>query len=305
MLLVVAASSGSSPGRAGYKMAVAANGELSGSIGGGIMEVNLVEQSRAILTDPIAAHHLSPILIEQEHRKNSEHPSGMICSGRQTVIRKIIGPDELERVEVVITALKQGNEPSLIISESEFGTFPAEAPPQNFPLPNFERAGDTFRYIDKLGPKNELYIIGGGHCSLALSELISRLDFKITVFDDRPLLSTIVKNAFAHRVTIVDRYDLIGDQIVGGDNVYVVVMTLGYKTDEIVIRALLDKAFKFFGVLGSKAKMKTLLTALAKEGVSPEKLDRIHTPVGLRINSHTPEEIAVSIAAEIISVKNA
>jgi xanthine dehydrogenase accessory factor len=81
-------------------------------------------------------------------------------------------------------------------------------------------------------------------------------------------------------------------------------MTLGYKTDEIVIRALLDKTFKFFGVLGSKAKMKTLLTSLAKEGVSKEKLDRIHTPVGLPINSHTPEEIAVSIAAEIIGVKN-
>src|SRR4051794_9919688 len=79
-LLVVAQSHGSSPGRAGYKMAITENGGLMGSIGGGVMEVNLVEQARALLAG--AARDLAPILIEQEHRKNSDHPSGMICSGR-------------------------------------------------------------------------------------------------------------------------------------------------------------------------------------------------------------------------------
>ena len=82
-------------------------------------------------------------------------------------------------------------------------------------------------------------------------------------------------------------------------------MTLGYKFDEIVIRKLFDKNFKYFGVLGSKAKMKTLLKTLEKEGFDKEKIARIRTPIGLKINSHTPEEIAVSIAAEIIAVKNA
>jgi xanthine dehydrogenase accessory factor len=83
-----------------------------------------------------------------------------------------------------------------------------------------------------------------------------------------------------------------------------VVMTVGYKSDETVIGKLLGKKFKYFGVLGSRAKMKTLLKALAKEGFDKERLARIRTPVGLRINSRTPPEIAVSIAAEIIAVKN-
>lgn len=306
MLLVVAESSGSSPGRAGYKMAVSADGELCGSIGGGVMEVTLVEQSKAILSEPppAIAGCSTPILIEQEHRKNSEQPSGMICSGRQTVILKALGSNELEAVEVAITDLQQGEEPWLVISEVEFKTAPANTEPQNCPLPSFERMDDIFHYIDKLGPKNELYIIGGGHCALALSEVMSRLDFKIRVFDDRPDLSTLEKNRFAHHVTILNHYDLIEHQIWGEDNIYVVVMTLGYKSDEVVIRRLFDRNFKYFGVLGSKAKMKTLLSTFEKEGFDKDRINRIHTPVGLPINSHTPEEIAISIAAEIIAVKN-
>jgi xanthine dehydrogenase accessory factor len=89
-----------------------------------------------------------------------------------------------------------------------------------------------------------------------------------------------------------------------GDDNYVVVMTIGYAFDEVVIRKLFEKDYKYFGVLGSKAKMKMLLTKLEKEGFDKAKLKQIHTPIGLPINSHTPEEIAVSIAAEIIAVKN-
>ncbi len=307
MLLLVAQSSGSSPGRAGYKMAVAADGELMGSIGGGMMEVNLVEQSRALLSDPgaIATGFQPGQLVEQEHRKNAEHPSGMICSGRQTIILQTLGANELGAVEVLVADLRQGREPWLVISEIEFKAAPEETVEQNCPLPNFERVDNIFTYFDRLGPKNELYIIGGGHCALALSELMSRLDFKIRVVDDRPALNTLQKNDFAHQVTILEGYDLVGNQICDGDNVYVVIMTLGYKSDEIVIRSLFDRDFKYFGVLGSRAKMKTLLTALEKDGSPKERLDRIRTPIGLPINSHTPEEIAVSIAAEIISVKNA
>ena len=306
MLLVVAESSGSSPGRAGYKMAVAADGELCGSIGGGVMEVSLVEQNRATLSEPgaVATGFRQASIIEQVHQKNAANASGMICSGRQTVIRKELGPNETEAVDVLIADLQKGKEPWLVISEAEFKTAPDETQGQNYPLPTFERIDSIFSFSDKLGPKNELYIIGGGHCALALSEIMSRLDFKIRVFDDRPALNTLEKNDFANQITILNEYKYIGHQILGGDNVYVVVMTLGYRSDEIVIRHLFDHDFKYFGVLGSKAKMKTLLKTLEKEGFAKERLAQIRTPIGLPISSHTPEEIAVSIAAEIILVKN-
>jgi xanthine dehydrogenase accessory factor len=161
-----------------------------------------------------------------------------------------------------------------------------------------------FRYEERLGHKNDLYIVGGGHCALALSDLMSKMDFYIRLFDDRPELNTLDKNSFAHEKRVIDSYETIDEFVPSSPDAYVVVMTLGYKFDEIVIRQLIHKDFKYFGVLGSKAKMATLLRNLKAEGFPADRLDRIHTPIGLPINSHTPEEIAVSIAAEIISVKN-
>ena len=103
---------------------------------------------------------------------------------------------------------------------------------------------------------------------------------------------------------MLENYEDIAVFMPPGNNVYVVVMTLGYRSDEVVIRRLLDKNFKYFGVLGSAAKMKTLLDNLQKEGFPAQKLSQIGTPIGIPINSRTPEEIAVSIAAEIIAVKD-
>jgi xanthine dehydrogenase accessory factor len=136
-----------------------------------------------------------------------------------------------------------------------------------------------------------------------LSELMAKMDFYISLFDDRPHLNTIAKNEFADRKIVVENYEKIGDYVETGANVYVVVMTLGYQSDAAVMRNLIDRDFKYFGVLGSKAKMTTLLRELKNEGFPAEKLNRIRTPIGIEINSRTPEEIAVSIAAEIIRVK--
>ncbi len=301
MLLVVATSSGSSPGRAGYKMAVAANGELCGSIGGGVMEVNLVEHSRDLLSVASTADAYSK-LIEQVHQKNAEQPSGMICSGRQTVIVRQLTARDAKTVDAIIVAPENKELLSLTITQRSFAVGP---PKGGTPSTDFEKLSENeFIYTEKLGPTNELFIIGGGHCALALSEIASRLDFRISIFDDRPELNTIEKNRFADDITIIDGYEQIGDHISDGNNVYVVVMTLGYATDEIVIRSLFNKNFEYFGVLGSRAKMKTLLSTLEKEGFDKDRLPRIRTPIGVHINSHTPEEIAISIAAEIISVKN-
>jgi xanthine dehydrogenase accessory factor len=228
------------------------------------------------------------------------------------VIFKLMSPEDSPAVESVIDALGNHRPDVLTITAGDFTI----GPPNNAPTIEFygPRPGNNpkskiqnpkFQYTERLGLENELYIIGGGHCALALSELMSRMDFYISLFDDRPELNTIDKNRFAHRIQIVDNYDDIATHVPGGPSSYVVVMTLGYASDELVIRALIDKEFKYFGVLGSNAKMSIMLRKLLKEGLPADKLGRIRTPIGLPIRSRTPEEIAVSIAAEIISVKNA
>ena len=301
MLLVVADSAGSSPGRQGYKMAVVADGELCGSIGGGLMEVKLVELAKG--KSKKAKGKNADEIVDQVHRKDALNASGMICSGKQTVIFKQITSDDLQTVKTIIDVINTRKLSYLIITPTQFRTWPAKVgTSDDF---TFKKLSDTdFIYEEEIGKKSDLYIIGGGHCALALSELMSKMDFHIRIFDDRPQLNTIEKNKFADEITIIDAYERIGELIRAGSNVYVVLMTLGYSSDEVVIRQLINHDLKYFGVLGSKAKMKTLLTALEKDGFAKEKLDRIHAPIGLSINSRTPEEIAVSIAAEIISVKN-
>src|SRR5215203_3034978 len=103
MLLVVAESSGSSPGRQGYKMAIGADGEMIGSVGGGVMEVKLVEESRHLLSVPPA---VAGGFREQVHQKNSQNASGMICSGKQTVVFRILSKNDMASVEEIADALE-------------------------------------------------------------------------------------------------------------------------------------------------------------------------------------------------------
>jgi xanthine dehydrogenase accessory factor len=314
VLMIVVQSLGSSPGRPGFKMSVAEDKTLFGSIGGGLMEVNLVEIAKDFLSlddDEATEKFGHPFVFAkyQDHRTDRPNYSGMICSGKQTVIFCKIEPSDLDELQSIINSLVNNNQGVLLISKNGLQVITPKMNQfaelwnmkERFYFVAKERRLD---YLEKLGYKRNLFIIGGGHCALALSEIMSKMDFQITVFDDRPNLNTLEKNKFAHRVEILESYEKIADFVPSGEENYVVVMTLGYKFDEIVIRQLFDKDFKYFGVLGSKAKMKTLLKSLEKEGFDKNRLGKIRTPIGLPINSHTPEEIAVSIAAEIISVKN-
>jgi len=299
MLLVVAESSGSSPGRQGFKMVVAQD-DLCGSIGGGVMEVRLVETAR--VKSKKAKGTSESAIVEQVHQKKSPNSSEMICSGKQTIVFYRLDSSHLKTVREIIRALKNYQPKKFQISNFKFQVSETQSDEFDF---RFEKTSETnFFYEEKLGFKNKLFIIGGGHCALALSELAAKMDFYISLFDDRADLNTLAKNEFVHEKKIIESYEQIGEFIESGNNVYIVVMTLGYKFDEIVIRKLIDKDFRYFGVLGSRAKMKVLLKNLEKEGFPKEKLKQIRTPIGLPINSQTPEEIAVSIAAEIIMHKN-
>ena len=294
MMLIVAESSGSSPGRAGFKMIVTPD-EIFGSVGGGVMEVKLVEQARAKLTESDCPRAR---IFELVHQSQATNSSGMICSGRQTVIALKLTPADLPSLIELIRA------PQLIgirITPAGLETS-TDVPPTRTRFKTEPDGG--FFYEEALGRRDSLFIVGGGHCALALSELMSKLNFRIELFDDRSDLNTIEKNHFADIKTIIASYDEIAAHIQEGDDIYVVVMTLGYKFDEIVIKNLCGKRFRYFGVLGSRAKMATLLTSLRKEGFDDEYLNSIRTPIGLPINSRTPDEIAVSIAAEMIKVRN-
>jgi len=128
------------------------------------------------------------------------------------------------------------------------------------------------------------------------------LGFIVEIFDDREGLSTFDNNTFADKKHQVDYAD-IDNYIPQGDGVYVVIMTFGHQSDQDVLLKLIDKNFKYLGLMGSKTKIASIFKHTGINAES-EKASRLHAPIGISIHSKTPMEIAVSIAAEIILVKN-
>lgn len=301
MLLYVLESSGSSPGRQGFFMAVNAGSEMEGSIGGGIMEHKFVELAKERLS---TITHRSPhaSLRKQVHDKSVEkNQSGMICSGEQTILLYPVRATDAKAIDQIVSLLEQYRNGTLTLSPG------AIAIDESSPEKDFEfalQSEDDWYYREKLGYKNHLFIIGGGHCALALSALMNPMDFYIRVYDDRTGLKTMQENEWAHEKHVIDNYSGISQLIPAGENYYIVIMTFGYRTDDMAVRALAGRHFKFIGLLGSQTKIKKMFDQYKQEGISDSWLRQIHSPVGVQINSHTPEEIAVSIAADIIRVKN-
>jgi len=178
---------------------------------------------------------------------------------------------------------------------------------------SFTRGGDGERgfhaiesgwiFTDRIGLADTLTIVGGGHVSLALSRVMATLPFKIVVLDNRDGLETMTENRFAHETRVVD-FDRVSEHVPTGDRSWVTIMTFGHAYDRIVLERLLDHDLRYLGLMGSAAKIRRLFADLEADGADPAALARVRAPIGLPIASHTPEEIAISIAAEIIAVRN-
>ena len=280
VLMVVIANEGSSPGRKGFKMLVTKS-QMYGTIGGGIMEHKLVEFAESLLDKPTFV----PFIKHQIHDKSApKDQSGMICSGQQTIAFYDIMADFLPLVNQILT------EKDFVITYSNLGI--------NIPDENAEW---SFTETNSLVQK--VYIIGGGHIGLALSEVLSRMDFEIHILDHRENLNTMVANNFVTTKQTVE-FEEIEKYIPEGGNSYVVIMSFGYRTDDVIIRQLINKNFKYVGLLGSKEKIATLFQNMISDGFDKDRIAKVYAPIGIDIKSETTQEIAISVAAQLIRVKN-
>ena len=311
-LLCVVRSEGSSPGRQGFKMAVTADA-VAGSIGGGIMEHKFVELARQRLQSGDA----TPLLRPQIHRREAPADrSGMMCSGEQDVLLWPLTTGDSATVAAIEKALQTLSGDFLELSLAgglRFGP-PAvvseaadkAAAATDTASPDFYdyQPGAVWRYRERLGFRDQLTIVGGGHVSLALSNVAAALDFELTVLDDRPDLPTLESNHAAHHRRVID-YEKVAAEMPAGPHQYVVVMTVGYRTDAVVLRHLVGLPFRYLGVMGSTVKVAELRRGLREEGFSEAEIARLRGPIGVPIQSQTPEEIAISIAAELIQARRA
>ncbi|MGC8927481.1 MAG: XdhC family protein [Myxococcota bacterium] len=156
-------------------------------------------------------------------------------------------------------------------------------------------------YLEGIYKKLKLLIFGAGHVSEAVCDIFKRLNYQITVFDDRE--ERLNLHPFSHCNRICAEYSRLEEYIICDEETDVLIMTPSHKYDFEVVKRLLKMPFRSLGLLGSKRKRVELIEYLRSEGFKEDAITKVRIPVGLEIGSHTPYEIAISIAAEMIKMK--
>jgi xanthine dehydrogenase accessory factor len=235
-LVTIVSTTGSTPREEGAKMLVRPDGSIAGTIGGGSLESQVIDEAiKVIKLGKPKRLHMSLTAKEAEE-------AGMLCGGDLEVF-----------IEPILTA-------------------------------------------------PTLYIFGGGHVSLPLARIGKLLGFKIAVIDDRAEFASAERFPEAE-VVLAEDFTQAFPGLEIDKSSYIVIVTRGHQHDELVLSWAVGTPAKYIGMIGSKTKVKTIFSHLLAKGVTQEQLDSVHSPIGLAIDAQTPEEIAVSILAEIIKVR--
>lgn len=341
MLAVVAESSVHSPGTAGAKMYVADDGERMGTIGGGVMELRVLERAKELFgagTD-VGTGRPWAERAEMVHRKSLDQEdvrdealkdeavakSGMICAGRQTNLYVLLGPGEaLGTVQEILSALEDGFGAWNLDSSGRFwfaesplnplcpgrNSVAADSAGEDWPRASQQRTlhrqDDAWRYSESLLERRRVAILGGGHCGRALARLMAGMGWHVSMWETRSeVLYDEGQGDGAARFQVQD-FRNAAPAIDFPELTPVVVMTTDVPNDVRALFGVLsdDRGFPFVGAMGSAAKLDEIRRRLTDLGVSREALARITAPVGLEVDSHTPAEIAVSVAAQLLQLRH-
>ncbi len=296
MLIAVLDHEAGSPGKQGFKMAVSSDGSYLGSIGGGVMEFEIIKNAKQVLSDREKVYKLEKLI---HKRTTTGKKSGLICSGAQTNFMITLDKKDLKTVREILRRLKKNESGKIIFNNKGISIRKSKADTDNY---YFRYKNDSdFSFEENIGVKQIVHIFGAGHVGLAVSKVMSMLNFHVVIYDNRKELA--IKDNFADK-EIIGSFSNAAQHIAGSQNEYVIIVTTGYLSDKEVLKQVIKKNVRYIGLMGTKAKLKKIFNEAVKEGVDRKLLSKVKAPIGIDINSDTPEEIAVSIAAEIIKEKN-
>jgi xanthine dehydrogenase accessory factor len=157
-------------------------------------------------------------------------------------------------------------------------------------------------YIEPITPPPKVFVFGGGHISLFVSKISNLVGFEVVVVDDRPQFANRERFPEAQEV-IAEEFPFVFSKLKVNRSSYLVIVTRGHAYDQEVLEWALGQEVKYIGMIGSRKKIQTVYNALKEKGVRADQLTRVHAPIGLDIGALTPEEIAVSIVAQMIQVR--
>lgn len=302
VLCTVLAASGSAPRGAGARMAVFADGTALGTVGGGAVERESLALAHSLLRDGCDA------LRSFSLHPQGENALGMVCGGEVTILFHFLAPTDTAAADALHAwreALGSGRNvwlklrfdgarvcdlALLTADDLRHGTdaFCTSKPYWD---------GET--YVEPIVRAGRVYLFGAGHVGRALVPVLHYVGFEVTVFDERAELAQSARFPDAREIVLGDFRHIAARVTLTADD-YAVVMTPGHQADYEILEQLLRTEATYIGCIGSRKKVALTREKLAAAGFSAADIDRLHAPIGLPILAETPEEIAVSIAAEMI-----
>lgn len=333
VLATVTATTGSTPQKPGSSALFNRSGLVAGTVGGGILEAKVMEIAMKLAGTGKSDHHFFRLSNEAEGGEDA------LCGGNISVLidadlKAGLSEFNLLKEELTlhkrgvlftkVTEMEDGNVRILrrfIIENSDqdvingledwAGKAIAEifAADKGYDFREIrstfpEKSGTERYFLEPVFPPLRLFIAGAGHIGRALSRIGQILDFQITVADDRKEFANPENIPWADHF-LVDEIGKSIKRLEKGKDLYIVIVTRGHRDDSVALRACIGSDTAYIGMIGSRIKIGLMKSEFISKGWATEdQWNRIYAPVGLDINSKTVEEIAVSIAAQLIKIKN-
>ena len=318
---------GSGPRGAGARMLVRERGGSFGTIGGGLLEARATTWAQEALRAGRAICRTFALDLQQATDE------GMTCGGETEVLVDLLDGgaaavrDLFSHVHALLTQGERGCLATAIAQDGDgvatahflvsagriavsssrsLSSLPEDLLQAPVPsIPFLLARGDVRYFLEPLSPPPTVYVFGGGHIAEHLVPLCHLLGFRTVVVDDRPDVVSRSRFPQATELVATPSFDHALEDLPLGENGYVVIVTRGHAGDEAVLRQALRRRPGYVGMIGSRRKSALIFDQLAREGFSAEDLGRIACPIGLPIGAETPEEIAVSIAAQLVAARAA
>ena len=323
VLATIVSHSGSTPRTSGSKMIVTAGGRGIGTIGGGLLEAGAMSRAVELIRSGQSAIMPFDLSIDTVDTMD------MICGGQAEVLLDCVTPTDINRTvfdrwrrmlndgrKGFLLTLVMGSGNTVDAIAHCLGTVDGEL------VGDFSLAGmepekvlaltaessvvrtlafdGGFMLVEPTQPVCTAFLFGAGHVARATAAVAAMVGFRVSVADDRDEYANRERFNGASEIRVLEHFGNAFSGISIGGEDYVVILTRGHLHDKTVLAQALNTDAGYIGMIGSRKKRDAIYGALLSEGFSQADIDRVHSPIGLSIDAETPEEIAVSIVAEMI-----
>ncbi|WOD41547.1 XdhC/CoxI family protein [Nodosilinea sp. E11] len=291
VLATVTAVKGSVPREVGARLVVDANGQAFNTIGGGAGEAKVLHQAQEVLKTG------EKQFVDIDLSGAPQRQTQGVCGGHMRVwLERWQGETAKLLVHSILRSLQNGQSVILVT--------PFEQDKAPYLIEDVAQVDPAIALVETLQPPPTLLIVGAGHVGIQLAKVAHLAGFQIAVQDDRPEWANADHYPQASQI-LAEPVDQAIASLTHHPNLYAALVTRGYTYDFEALQHLLQRPVpcRYIGMIGSEKRVRQVYGAIAQTGISKETLATIYGPIGLDIGALTPEEIAVSITAELIMVR--